>query len=166
MVVKHIIQDQRFGTMLGDMLLLGHPRAITARLYAAGEFAQRTFEAYDRLVLGVKRTPKTANLSGTGGASLREDPDDFTIERVTSRMMKIEGALGGTPKGSVVTHCTKALLRNELMSEAQLDLAIEGLKALAREFKIDGVSDAEIDRRARRHRFIGEDNLAEALAIE
>lgn len=166
MVVKHIIQDRRFGTKLGDMLLLGHPRAITAQLYAAGEFAQRAFEAYDRIVLGVQRTPKSANLLGTGGASLCEDPDAFTVDRVASRVMKIEAALSGTAKGSAVCHCTKALLRDETLTDSQLDLALDGLKALARAFRLDGVSDMELRRRATRHRFIGEMNLAEALTVE
>lgn len=163
-VIKHIIQDQRFATMLGEMLLLGHPRPISAKLYAAGEFAQRAFEAYDRLVLGVQRTPKSANLLGVGGASLAEDPEDETIERVTKRVMQIEGCLGGVSRG--VCACTKALLRDEPMSLDQIDAAIVGLKAIALAFKIEGVSDNEIDRGARRHRFIGEDNLAEALRIE
>lgn len=166
MIVTHLLKDQRFGTKLGDMLLLGNPRGISAQLYAAGEFAQRAFEAYDRIVLGVSRTPKAANLLGTGGASLREDPDDATVERVTGRVMKIEAALAGAPNGRAICDATKALLRNEALTEGRIDLAIEGLKVLAKTFRIDDVSDADLRKRAKRHRFIGEENLAEALALE
>lgn len=165
MVVDHLIKDQRFNTPLGQMLFLGHPRAITAQLFAAGEIALRRMEAYDRVVLGIRRTPSPSNLFGDGGASLSEGPDEETIEGVTRRMMDLEGVLGRVPGGSAV-HATKALVRGEALSGSALDRAIAGLKAVADAYEVGKISDGELQKAARRTRFIGEEKLLEPLAIE
>jgi hypothetical protein len=164
MIVDALIKDQRLSTPLGQMLLLGSPRAISAQVFAAGEHALKVLNAYDRVVLGVHRTPAGQSLDG-GGRSVGEPPTKEQVEDATKQFMRVERALGAARMPGCAS-AVKRLLRGEQVTLEQVDLAVLGLKSLAKEFGFDAVNAGEAHRAAMRHRFIGEDNLAEAVALD
>jgi hypothetical protein len=164
MIVDALIRDQRLSSTLGQMLLLGSPRAITAQVYAAGEHAAKVLIAYDRIVLGVTRSPSGQFLDGRG-KSIAEPPTKEQVEDATKQFMRVEKALGAARMPGCAS-AVKRLLRGEAVTLDQIDLAVLGLKNVAKEFGFDAIDANQARRGALRHRFIGEENLAEAVALE
>lgn len=164
MICETIIPDQRMATMLGRMNCIGHPKSISAQVYAAGEHAAKVLEAYDRLVLGVSRGPAERSTDG-GGRSVASPPTENQIKDATKQFMRVEKALGSARLPGCA-NAVKKLLRGEDISDGDADLAVLGLKNLAKEFGFDAIDAGTARRAALRHRFIGEDNLAEAIALD
>ena len=163
-IVEALIRDPRLSTPLGRMLLLGAPRAISEELFEAGVRGGRVLERYDMLVLGVRRGPAIVSLSGGGGRTLKDDPQNCDVRDATDALMRLEGVLGGV-KFFGAKDAAKRLMRGEEMAPEDASRAVEGLKALALHYRLTGLSADQIRHRARRFRYIGEDNLQAALKI-
>jgi hypothetical protein len=78
--------------------------------------------------------------------------------------MRVEAILGQCPL-SGTKDATKDLLRGIEPAPSRIELCIAGLKALALRDRLDRIPQSAISSRAKRHRFIGEDNLETALKL-
>ena len=164
LIVNYLIKDPRLATPLGQMLLLGHPRSISEELFEASIRAAEVYQRYDNVFLGMSRSTAPLSLDGHAGRSTADDLPEELVKRVKDDFIRVEAILGQCPVPGV-RDAVKDLLRGIEPARSQIDLCIVGLKALAIRDRLDRIPQSAISARAKRYRFIGEDNLETALKV-
>lgn len=172
-VIEALYPDTRLTTPIGRMFLLGVPLSINEAEFEAGTRFEKILARYDRLFLGVGRSPKAQDITAERGSSLTLGPDPEVVADAVARFKGVEAALLGVKRATIrladgttfelgagadLFGATKALVLGEDW-EARAAFGVVGLKALARFWTLDQVPTAKIRRWGQKLAFTRENRV-------
>lgn len=161
-IMSHLIRDPRLGTLMGKMMILQSPLAITPAQFEAGCRLAQRLEEYDVQVLGVRRSVAAQDVNKAGGKSLSAGISSEEAKAITNRMMECEGALAQrcADRGA----SCKALVQGSGSIPSFSD-AVAGLDELAKLWALDKLPPDRI-RREGDKLFVTIENRIRQFAIQ